>query len=543
MGEADDLYARQRRSFRWRLPPRYNIGVDICDKWARRQPGRVAILEVRHDHTMRPVDYGTLRQSADRLANVLRRAGIGPGERVAILLPQCAEVVVAHAAIARLGALAVPLAALFGPDALAYRLVDCAARAMILDAAGLARIRAIPGGLPALELILCVDGPDGDAVGYHDALDAADPAFEPVMTHADDPAMMIYTSGTTGQPKGAVHAHRVLPGHVPGLRFAHQDFGRAGDLMWTPADWAWAGGLLNALLPSLSLGVPVVAWPHDKFVPAEALEVMAATGVRNAFLPPTALRMMKVAGVSVRTLSSGGGTLALRSIMSAGETLGPDMFEWAREAFGFAVNELYGQTECNLVLGSSAAAGISRAGYIGKPVPGHTVAVIRPDATRCDPGEAGEIAVLSPDPVMFLSYWGMEDATRAKMRGRWMVTGDQAVCDEEGYVRFVGRDDDLITSSGYRIGPGEIEDCLMRHPSVAAAAAIGKPDAVRTQIVKAFLVLKPGVEASEALTAEIQAFVRRRLSAHEYPREVSYVAALPLTASGKIVRRLLREAG
>jgi acetyl-CoA synthetase len=233
--------------------------------------------------------------------------------------------------------------------------------------------------------------------------------------------------------------------------------------------------------------------------------------------------------------------LRLRTLGSGGESLGEETYAWGRETLGLTINEFYGQTECNLVLSSAAAIGISKAGAIGKPVPGHTVAVIRADGGVCKPGELGQIAVKRPDPVMFIEYWKRPDATRDKFIGDWMTTGDQGVADDEGYVRFVGRDDDVITSAGYRIGPGEIEDCLIRHPAVALAAAIGKPDPVRTEIVKAFVQLKPGYAPSNALAVEIQDFVRTRLSAHEYPREVAFVGEMPMTTTGKVIRRLLRE--
>jgi acetyl-CoA synthetase len=535
MDEGLDEFARRHRNFRWRLPRMFSIGVAVCDAWALRDPDRVAIRYKPPGKPVRDVTYGTLKDRSDRLANVLTGAGIRPGDRVAILLPQSPDVVVAHTAVSKLGAVALPLASVFGPDALAYRLMDSGARAIILDAAGASKLQAIRPRCPDLETVLCMDGSDGAVLDYEAALANASPDFEPTATRSDDPALIIYTSGTTGQPKGAVHAHRVLLGHLPGFRLAHAGFPRRGDLMWTPADWAWAGGLLNALFPSLMGGVPVLAWPQEKFDPEEALRFTAGAGVRNAFLPPTALRILKATHrPGTRYVHP------LRSIMSAGETLGPDTYDWAKEAFGFPVDELYGQTECNLVLGSSSALGVSRPGYIGKAVPGHRVAVIREDGSACRAGEMGEIAVASPDPVMFLHYWNQPQATAAKFRGRWMLTGDQAVMEDDGYVRFAGRDDDLITSSGYRIGPGEIEDCLMRHPAIAMAAAVGKPDALRTEIVKAFLVLKPGIQPSEALTSEVQAFVRSRLSAHEYPREVIYVPELPLTSTGKIIRRELR---
>jgi acetyl-CoA synthetase len=259
--------------------------------------------------------------------------------------------------------------------------------------------------------------------------------------------------------------------------------------------------------------------------------------VRNTFIPPTALRMLRTVPNPRARFD-----LDLRTIGSGGETLGTETFAWAREALGLAVNEFYGQTEANLVVSSCAAIGVGKPSFMGKAVPGHRVGVIREDGAPCEPGELGQIAVLRPDPVMFLGYWNKPEATAAKFVGDWMTTGDQGEVNEDGYIRFVGRDDDVITSSGYRIGPGEIEDCLIRHPAVALAAAVGKPDPVRTEIVKAFVVLKQGYEASEGLATEIQAFVRQRLSAHEYPREIAFRADLPLTTTGKVIRRLLRHA-
>ena len=352
--------------------------------------------------------------------------------------------------------------------------------------------------MPDLELVLSVDGAADGAEDFHAVLARAADEFTPVATRSDDPALMVYTSGTTGPPKGALHAHRVLIGHLPGIEFPHEFLPQPGDRFWTPADWAWAGGLLNVLLPALRYGVPVVAQKVEKFDPGEAYALMARMSVRNAFIPPTALRMLR----SAPPPTAG---MRLRSVGSGGEALGAETFEW------------------------------------GKPVPGHTVGVIRPDGSQCGPGELGQIAIKRPDPVMFLEYWGKPDATRDKFIGDWMTTGDQGVTDAEGYVQFIGRDDDVITSAGYRIGPTEIEDCLIRHPAVALAAVVGKPDPVRTEIVKAFIVLKSGQAPSDALAADIKGFVRTRLSAHEYPREVAFIEHMPMTTTGKVIRRLLRE--
>jgi acetyl-CoA synthetase len=390
--------------------------------------------------------------------------------------------------------------------------------------------------LPDLRLVLSVDGAADGAEDFHAALARASADFAPAATSPHDPAMMIYTSGTTGPPKGALHAHRVVLGHLPGTEMPHDFFPQEGDRFWTPADWAWAGGLLDCLLPSLHHGVAVVARKFDKFDPEEAFALMARAQVRNSFIPPTALKMLRSVAAP-----QGRHALKLRTVGSGGESLGAETLEWGRSAFGLTINEFYGQTECNLVLSSCAMIGVSRPGWIGKAVPGHQVAVIREDGSPVAPGELGQIAVKRGDPVMFLEYWRRPDATAAKFVGDWMTTGDQGIVDDEGYFQFVGRDDDVITSSGYRIGPGEIEDCLIRHPAVALAAVVGKPDPVRTEIVKAFVVLKEGHDASPALASEIQAFVRTRLSAHEYPREVAFIDAMPMTTTGKIIRRMLRD--
>jgi len=528
----DTLY----RQFRWPVTATYNIGVEVCDRWADLDPRRTALIDAHGDGHCDEISYGDLRDKSNRLANTLRAFGIVRGDRVAILLPQGPEVAVSHIAIYKLAAIALPLALLFGVDAISYRLRNSGARALITNAQGLAKLADSPNALP--DLVLSIDGAGDKALSFHEVLGRASFAFTPEVTTADDPALMVYTSGTTGQPKGALHAHRVLIGHQPGIEVPHEFFPQPGDRMWTPADWAWAGGLLNCLLPGLLYGVPVVAHRFERFDPDEAFAVMVQTGVRNAFIPPTALRMMRSAPDP-----RGRHQLRLRSVGSGGEALGAETYEWGKSALGLVVNEFYGQTECNLVVGSCAAIGVSRPGVMGKPVPGHIVGVIGPEGTPCRAGEIGEIAIKRPDPVMFLSYWGNPDATREKFIGDWMTTGDQGVVDDDGYLTFLGRNDDIITSSGYRIGPAEIEDCLIRHPAVALAAAVGKPDPLRTEIVKAFVVLKPGVPPSDGLAVEIQEFVKQRLSAHEYPREVAFVDDMPMTTTGKVIRRLLRERG
>ena len=530
-------FASLSSSFRWDIPQQFNIATACLDVCAAREPDRVALLQAGPDgREAARLTYGALRMRADALARGLVSLGIQRGDRVALYLPQGFDVVVAHMAIYKIGAIAVPLALLFGPEALSFRLGLSGARAIITNHYGHEKLGTI--ALPeALEHILVTDARIDGTISVPEIEAAHAGPFDTAETGPDDPALMIFTSGTTGPPKGALHGHRVLLGHIPGVQIHHEFLPQPDDRLWTPADWAWAGGLLNVLLPGLYLGVPVVAGPFERFDAEKALGLMEHMGVRNAFIPPTALRMLRmVDNIGDRF------NLQLRTIGSGGEALGAPTLAWAQDALGLTINEFYGQTECNLVLSSIGKLGVVRPGAIGRPVPGHEVAIIDDDGREVPRGTPGQIAIRRPDPVMFLGYWQDDAATARKFIGDWMTTGDQGVMDAEGYVHFFGRDDDVIISAGYRIGPGEIEDCLIRHPAVALAAAVGKPDPVRTEIVKAFIVLKPGQAAGPELARQLQQFVRERLSAHEYPREVAFVEELPMTTTGKIIRRALREA-
>lgn len=522
--------------FRWPVPQFYNIAIDVCDRWADVEPDRVAIIHKQGDGAVDRLTYGDLKARSNALANALQALGLKVGDRIGLLLPQAPETALSHIAAFKLGAISIPLASLFGPDALRYRLANSGAKAVVTNGAGLSKIRQIRDQLPELEHVICIDGADGEAHGFAQLCAEKSEQFAPHRTLADDPAIIIFTSGTTGPPKGALHAHRVLLGHMPGVEFTHEFLPKDGDVLWTPADWAWIGGLINILLPGLRAGVPVVAYDFRKFDPEEAFALMGEFGVRNSFIPPTALKMLRVVPNPVERFG-----LALRTVGSGGETLGRETLEWGQDALGLTINEFYGQTECNLVLSSCHAIGAGRPGAIGRPIPGHNVAIVDAEGDVLAPGSVGQIAVKRPDPVMFLEYWDNPDATQGKFIGDWLLTGDQGVRDDDGYFSFVGRDDDVITSAGYRIGPGEIEDCLLAHPAVQLAAAVGKPDPMRTEIVKAFIVLKDGFEQTSQLEDELRTHVRDRLSAHEYPREFAFVDEMPLTTTGKIIRRLLRE--
>jgi acetyl-CoA synthetase len=460
---------------------------------------------------------------------------------VAIGLPQSPETLISHIAVQKLGAIALPLFALFGPDAVAYRLADSGAEVLITGAEALERSRAEIDGIDTLRhRILVSAGGKTPPLGRNDhafwnLLERGATRFEAADTLAEDPALLIYTSGTTGNPKGVLHAGRVLLGHLPGVALPQDLFPQAGDRFWTPADWAWAGGLLDVLMPSLYHGVTVVGSARAKFDPEWAFDLMARHGVRNVFMPPTALRLMRQVNEPHRF------GCRLRSIGTGGERLGEDMIAWGRETFGLTMNEFFGQTEVNLVVGNSATLFPVRPGSMGRAIPGHAVEIVDEAGRVLAPGQAGIVAVRRPDPVMFLEYWRKPEATADKFRGDWCLLGDVATKDADGYFWYQGRDDDIISSAAYRIGPGEIEECLMKHPAVALAGVIGSPDPIRGEVVAAFIVPRHGVQPSQSLAADIQTFVKERLAAHEYPRKVRFIKEMPMTVTGKVRRVDLRK--
>ena len=442
---------------------------------------------------------------SDRIAGYLSTR-LQEGDRVGVLLSQTPWCAAAHLACWKVGAISVPLFKLFKHDALASRIGDSGAQIILSDPEG----AALVGNLAEVVMVEQVDGPPTDML--------------PVQ--ADTPAVLIYTSGTTGAPKGALHGHGVLDGHLPGVKLSHDHLGQPNDCLWTPADWAWIGGLFDVLMPGLALGIPVVAARMEKFTAASCAEVTEQADVRNVFLPPTALRMLKADGRKIT---------GLRSVASGGEPLGAEMLAWGREAFGVTINEFYGQTECNMIVSSCAADFRTTPGCMGRPVPGHEVSVI--DGEGRETTDEGDIAVRRGSPSMMLGYWNNDSATTAKFRGDWMLTGDRGIWKGDDLC-FVGREDDVITSAGYRIGPAEIEDCLLTHPAVATCGVVGKPDALRTEVVKAYVVRKAGVAVR---AEELQDWIKARLAAYSYPREVEFVEALPMTVTGKVIRRELRE--
>jgi acetyl-CoA synthetase len=553
-----DEYDALHRGFRWQVPEHFNIADVCCTRWAGR--GGVAVRwehEAGHAGTL---TYAELHAEADRLAAGLARLGVQRGDRVAVVMPQRPETAIAHIALYRLGAVAMPLSMLFGPEALAFRLQDSGARVALVDESAIANLRAVRAECPELAHVVAAGAAAGQGdVDWAAVLAPPGTRWPAVRTRADDAAVLIYTSGTTGPPKGALIPHRALLGNLTGFVcsqdwFPHTASG-APAVFWSPADWAWTGGLMDALLPTLYFGREIVAF-QGRFAPERAFELMARHGVTHSFLFPTALKAMMKAVPRPRERYA----LKLESVMSAGEAVGDAVFAWCREALGLTVNEMFGQTEINYVVGNCQrfrdaagrvhAAWPARPGSMGRPYPGHRVAVIDDEGRECPRGTPGDVAVHRldvhghPDPVFFLGYWKNERATRAKFSGdpaaSWCRTGDTAVMDADGYLWYQGRSDDVFKAAGYRIGPSEIENCLVKHPAVANAAVVPKPDAERGALVKAYVVLAPGFRGDAALVDALQQHVRGRLAPYEYPKEIEFIDALPMTTTGKVQRRVLR---
>jgi acetyl-CoA synthetase len=524
-------------NFKWKIPEYYNIGVDVCDKWAA-DNNRVALIYIDPHEKSRKYTFSDLRDLSNRLANALKANGIQHADRVGILLSQRPETLISHIATYKLGAIAVQLLTLFGPDAIEFRLQDSEAKAVITDAENLPKVSEIREHIPSLKLIIVVDAATEDGIlDFWKWVEKGSRLFTPVKTKPEDPALIIYTSGTTGQPKGTLHGHQLLLGILPGFEFFHNLFPQPGDLMWTPLDWAYIGGSYDALFPTLHHGCPMLAYRPRKFDPEKAFYMMAKYEVKNLMAVPTVLRMMMHAVKRPRDRFD----LRLRSVTAGGETLGEELCEWTRAYLGIEVNEQYGQTECDLVVGFCSEVMDMVSGAIGKAVPGHIVEIIDEDGRIAKRGELGEIGVKSPDPVMFLEYWKNPQATRGKFIGEWLRTGDYGRKDEDGYFWFSGRQDDIIESGGFRIGPGEVEECLMKHEAVALVGVIGVPDATRGEIVKAFILPKEGVTPDKELEKSIKAHVKTRLEAHAYPREVEFVEKMPMTKTGKILKHELRK--
>ena len=573
-----DNYAALQQQFRWQVPRRFNIAEVCSGRWARRPDAamRVAIHADGPGLEPRAHTYAELQDHADRLSRALLGLGVRRGDRVAIVLPQRFETAVAYIAVLQMGAVAMPLSVLFGPEALEFRINDSATTVLICDEGAIASVQDLRKACPSLRHVIGVGDEAGAAADHRfDALLASHAKTARSMgsdsaimadTAANDPAVLIYTSGTTGNPKGALIPHRALIGNLTGficsqnwLGFDPRTVGSdmpepaLPSVFWSPADWAWTGGLMDALLPTLYFGRPIVAW-RGRFSPDVAFDLLQRYRVTHTFLFPTALKAMMKACPEPRRIYR----LHLQAIMSAGEAVGDAVFAYCQQQLGVTVNEMFGQTEVNYIVGNCSLFWPARAGSMGKGYPGHRVAVIDEQGQECASGVVGEVAVHrrdihgDPDPIFFLGYWNNEAGTLAKYTGArgpddWCRTGDLALCDADGYLWYQGRADDMFKAAGYRIGPGEIENCLVKHAAVANAAVVPKPDPERGALVKAYVVLTPEAQVSltdeaakAGLVAELQQHVRGKLAPYEYPKDIEFIEALPMTTTGKVQRRILR---
>jgi acetyl-CoA synthetase len=530
-------------TFKWNIPEFYNIASDTVDQ--DNYQNRIALINFLQDGKIEEWSFIDIKRSANKLANVFDHFHLEANARVGIILGQCPETAVAHMACFKSGKISIPLFNLFGTEALHYRLLNSRASLVICDNIGLNKIFEIKDRLPDLKKIICIDSNDekSNVFNFKKLLEQASDSYITKKTKASDPALIIYTSGTTGGPKGALLPHRSLLGHIPGVEIPHEFLSSSEpvtDLFWTPADWAWIGGLFDVLLPAWHFGIPVVSYRSQKFDPEVTFDLISKLEIKNTFLPPTALKMMKSFNPN-KTIKN----LKLRTVGSGGEALGEDLLEWGKQILGVGINEFYGQTECNLTVSNCGAIMPTKQGSIGKPVPGHEVRIINENGELIkEPGLDGEIIVKSDTPVSFLKYWENDKATKQKVKDGWLYTGDFAYKDEEGYFYFKGREDDIINTSGYRVGPSEVEDAVISHPKVSMVAVIGIPDKLRGQVIKAFVVPMDHnnvLTQNEILKKSIQNHVKLKLAAHEYPRLIEFVYELPLTTTGKIIRKDLRE--
>jgi acetyl-CoA synthetase len=525
------------RAFVWRLPERMNIATLVCDRHAARAPDSVALLHEQAEGSVATFTFGAVRRLANQCAHTFEQhLHLQRGDRVMIYLGQDPATAVAHVGCWKAGLVSVPTSVLFGTDALEYRLRDSGAKVLITDAAHVPTVAAVRERVPDLQAVLLTDGTAERTLPFWDTIARASDAYDTLALTPDTPAFINYTSGTTGLPKGALQGHRSILGHMPGNEMMYDFMPQRGDVMWSPADWSWLAGLMDVLMPAWFCGLPVLTYRNTTFDAEEAYRLMGKHRVTVSLLTPTMLRRMG----HVRDPAQRFG-LHLRAVASGGESVGRETLEWADRTLRVRVNEVYGQTECNLVLGNCWQVLVPKPGSLGRAMPGHVASIVDDEGRQLAPGEVGQIAFRRPDPVMMLEYWRNPQATTKKYVGDWLLSGDLGHRDDDGYFWYQSRADDVITSAGYRIGPGEIEDALNGHPAVAMSAVIGVPDPVTTEFIKAYVILRPGVVGDAALVNAIRDSVRTRLARHETPREIEFIDVLPMTATGKIMRRELRE--
>jgi acetyl-CoA synthetase len=527
------LASLERQVLHGHLADGVNACVACCDRWAR--DGRVALDWVARDFSRASVTFADLRINSARFANLLRARGIGRGDVVAALLPRVPELLTVILGAWRAGAIYQPLFTAFGPAAIESRVTapgGSQARLIVTDLANRAKLDGVPDCPPVLQ----VDRGQAGATAFAAEMDAQAAAFEPVMLGGDDPFVIMFTSGTTGRPKGVRYPLRMMLAAAVYMRDAIDL--RPEDRYWNVADPGWAYGMLYAVLGPLLLGHATTMY-DGPFAVEAAARVIETVGITNLAAAPTAYRAMMAADEKVMSAIAG----QLRIASSAGEPLNPEVARWAGRVLRCPLFDHYGQTELGMLVNNHHGLRQQiKPGSVGLAMPGFELAVLDDQDRPAPRGTPGVLAVHRRRSPLYTfdGYWRAETPA---LHGDWYLTGDVMRQDVDGCFFFIGRNDDVITSAGYRIGPFDVESVLIEHPAVAEVAVVGKPDPDRTEIVKAFVVLRPGHPPSEDLAAELQQHVRARLSLHAYPREIAFLAELPKTPSGKVQRFLLRQRG
>ncbi|SER27045.1 acyl-CoA synthetase [Natrinema salaciae] len=535
-------YERARETFAWDLPDEYNPAVDFLRK--HEDTSRTALRYETPDDGLETYSFDDLDDRSDRLAAALADLGVEAGDRVGVVVPQKPQNPLTHLANWKLGAVSVPLTVLFGRDALQYRLEDSEAKAVVVDPSVRETVDEIRGECPALEAVIELGDGDsvaGDASAFDDLLAGYEPGIDVYDSTPETPTAIMYTSGSTGPPKGVRHSHALWLGRAAAAyNYFDQGLAEGEATLWTPADWAWGAALGGTLFAAWHHGCTIVGWPRDGFDPDAVYGLMERHEVTEAFMPPTALRMLTGVDDPEDRYD-----LSLETFASAGEPLTSEVVDWVESTFDdVAINEFYGQTELNLVVGNSETWFDTRPGSMGKPFPGYEVAVLDPEThDRLETGEVGELAVKPGDRrVFFDGYHGLPEKTASKRtENGWFLTDDLVERDADGYLWFVSRADDVILTSGYRVGPMEVEDAILTHEAVEQVGVVGVPDDTRGEAIKAFV--KPATDEydPDALRDEIRELVRDRLAEYEYPQHVAFVETLPTTTTGKIRRRSLRD--
>jgi acetyl-CoA synthetase len=522
-------YEEMVAEFRWEVPERYNVAADCLDK---HPDGSLAMVWEDWRGSRRDVTFGEVKDTANRVANMLASLGVEPGDRVACLLPSLPETAAAFMGTFKLGAILLSLSMLYGDEGIEHRMRDSGAKVLIAHTDALRRVSDMRGRVDSLEKVVVLGGDGGD-VSFTDAVTRASSDFATLDTAADDPAQLYYSSGTTGLAKGILHAHRYVLAHNE-YEYAHDV--HEDEFFHSTGEWAWIAGIVPGILGPWRFGTPTVVFQRKGgFTPEETLALLERHEVGNLFTTPTALRAMM--GVSDPKRFQ----LKLRHACSAGEPLNPEVIRWFADSYGTTIFDYYGLTE-SYPLCSNFPTMEVRFGSMGRPAPGWDVAILNDREEPVETGEMGEICLRArSNPHYPLGYWQRPEDTEEVFGGEWFHTRDVARTDADGYVWYEGRNDDVIISAGYRIGPFEVESSLVEHPAVVEAAAVAAPDAQRGNVVKAFVHLADGYEPSDAMIEELQQHVRNRLSAYAYPRAIEFVDDLPKTLTGKIRRIELRQ--